>query len=359
MKKIVILSELIGGGVEKVNRIIAENLNETKYQVIFLSIIGRGKNDFKDLGFKYESLDAKNQSKSLFKLLNKLKSISPDIIVSCGSYDTYYSLIYSKLINRNCKSIYVHHSVYSLNLNKKNIIKKVIHHYVPKAINLFNLCDKVIYVSNGVKSDLEKYYKINQNKSSIIYNPVIEKDIIIERKHKFNNNLITIGRIEEEKDQISIIKAINYLKEKGHRYNLTILGEGSLKQFLREESIKLGIDDQIKFVGYKENVYSELVKNDIFILASKHESFGNVIVEAMYAGLPIISTDCLYGPREIIGDNEYGFLVPVEDYKKMAETIVEVTAMNNMQLIEKSKRYSKKFTVEESIKSYEYLFDSL
>ena len=262
-------------------------------------------------------------------------------------------------MKRDCKSIYVHHSVYSSNLHKKNIIKKIVHHYIPKTINLFNLCDKVIYVSNGVKYDLEKYYNINKDKSCVIYNPVIEKNITIEKKYKLNKNLITIGRIEEEKDQISIIRAISYLKKKGYNYNLNILGEGSLKEFLREEAIKLDVDNQVQFIGYKKNVYQELVKNDVFILSSKHESFGNVIVEAMYAGLPVISTDCLYGPREIIGDDEYGFLVPVGDYKKMAEKIIEVTENNNKDLIDKSREYSKKFTVEESVKNYEYVFDSL
>lgn len=359
MKNIVILSELKGGGVEKVNKILAENLDKKKYKIKVIGITGRGKNEVEINGFDYESLDIKNQSKSIFKLISLLKKISPDIIISCGSYDTYYSLLYSKFINKKCSSIYVHHSVYTSNLSKKRGIKKVLHHYIPKMLNLYNLCERVVYVSKGVKEDLELHYYINEKKSSIIYNPIVDERINVHKKNEWDNKILTIGRIEEEKDQVSIIKAIKYLKELGYEYTLTIAGEGSLRQYLKDKCIRLGIENQVYFIGYKNDIYKELQEHDLFVLSSKHESFGNVIVEAMYSETPVISTDCMYGPKEIIGENEYGFLVPVEDYKKLAEKIREVTNMNNEPLIKKSKNYSMKFTVKEAINSYEKVIDSL
>ena len=362
MKRVVILSELIGGGVEKVNRLLAENLNKEEYDVTVIGISGRGKGEAIINGFSYESLNIEKQSKAFFKVIKKLKMISPDVVISCGSYDTYYSLIYSNLINRKSKSIYVHHSVYSSNLGKKSFSQKIIHHYIPKVFNLFNLCDGIIYVSNGVKEDFERVFRIDIGKSHIIYNPIIDNNINFNScnlSNTTNNKIVTIGRLEEEKDQAIIIQAIKYLKDKGYEFKLSIIGQGSLENKLKELVNKLDLDNQVEFLGYKEDIYNELVKNNIFVLSSKHESFGNVIVEAMFAGVPVISTDCIYGPKEIIKDDEYGFLVPVGDYKSLADKILLVSKHSNESLIKKAKDYSLNFTIEQSVKSYEEVLKSI
>lgn len=361
MKKIIIISELVGGGVEKVNKLLAQNLNKEKYDILFISIRGVSNENIHNLNFKYINLNCSNQSKSLFKLLKVFKQFTPDIIITCGSYDTYFSILYSRLINKSCKSVYVHHSVYSTNLIKKRKLKKIIHHYIPKLINLYNRCDKVISVSYGAKDDLLKYFQIDTEKVTVIYNPIIDDQIKIKKRDSKleNNSLITIGRIEEEKDQITILKAVKYLLDRGEKYYLTILGEGSLKQYLIQASKDMGIQSYVKFLGYKDYIYEELTKSDIFILSSKHESFGNVIIEAMYAEVPVISTDCLYGPREIIKSNEYGVLFEVGDYKDLAEKILLLNNGDKLNLINKARKYSIKFTISNSVKEYEKILDLL
>jgi len=361
MKKVIIISELVGGGVEKVNKLLAENLNHEKYDILFVSIRGIGKDSIDNLKFKYINLNCSKQNKSFFKLLKVSKEFSPDIIVTCGSYDTYFSILYSRLINKSCKSIYVHHSVYSINLVKKKGIRKIIHHHIPKLINLYNKCDKVVSVSYGAKDDLLEHFQIDKENITVIYNPIIDDKIrVINRDKKLENNmLITIGRIEEEKDQITILRALKYLIERGKEHYLKILGEGSLKENLMKASEEMGIQKYVEFLGYKDNIYEELFKSDTFILSSKHESFGNVIIEAMYSEVPVISTDCLYGPREILKNNEYGILFDVGDYEDLAKKILLLKSVDKSELINKSKNYSLKFTISNSVKEYEKLFDLL
>lgn len=361
MKKIIIISELVGGGVEKVNKLLAENLNHEKYDILFVSIRDVGKYNIGSLKSKYINLNCSKQSRSFFKLLKVFKEFSPDIIITCGSYDTYFSILYSRLIKKSCKSIYVHHSVYSTNLVKKRGIKKIIHHHIPKLINLYNMCDKVVSVSYGAKDDLLKYFQIDKEKITVIYNPIIDDKIKARKKDNKleNNSLITIGRIEEEKDQITILKAVKYLLDRGKEHYLTILGEGSLKENLMQVSEEMGIQNYVKFLGYKDNIYEELSKSDVFILSSKHESFGNVIIEAMYSEVPVISSDCLYGPREIIKSNEYGILFDVGDYEDLAKKILFLKNVDKSDLINKAKNYSLKFTISNSVKEYEKLLDLL
>ncbi|MDU6365063.1 MAG: glycosyltransferase [Clostridium sp.] len=361
MKRIIIISELVGGGVEKVNRLLAENLNHEKYDILFVSIRGIEISNKYNLNFKYISLNCSKQSKAFFKILKVFSEFSPDIIITCGSYDTYFSILYSRLIQKSCKSIYVHHSVYSTNLVKKRGFKKIIHHYIPKLINLYNMFDKVVSVSYGAKDDLLEYFKIDKEKITVIYNPIIDENIKIKRigNRLESNSLITIGRVEEEKDQLTILKAIKYLIDRGEEYYLKILGEGSLKKKLMQASEDMGIQNYVEFLGYKDDIYYELSKSDIFILSSKHESFGNVIIEAMYSEVPVISTDCLYGPKEIIKNDEYGILFHIGDYEGLAEKILFLNNIDKSNLINNAKNYSLKFTVNNSVKEYQKLLDLL
>lgn len=361
MKKIIIISDLIAGGVEKVNTTIAENIDSYKYEVTIVSITNNDEEEHRNENFKYRSLNIKNQSRAMIKLIKIFKEIKPDVIITCSGFDTYYSLLYTKIVNIKCKCIYIQHSVYSKNLDNKNIKQLLIHHYFSRIINIFNKCDAIVYVSQGVKDDFEKYYKIDEGKSNVIYNPIIDKDVLI----KLNDNikksldLITIGRLESEKNQIMIIKALKIILDKGYKARLCILGEGSLKEYLLQEAIKLGIENSIEFKGYVNDVNFILKEKDIFLLTSKHESFGNVIVEAMNCGVPVISTDCPCGPREIIGNNEYGYLVNIDDIDDLVNKIIQISLSDNTGLILKAKEHSKKFTVKQSVIQYEKLIDRI
>lgn len=359
MKNIIIVSELKGGGVEKVNIQLASNLSKEKYDVCILSIIGRGYKEV-NVNCPCYNLACKSESKAFFKIIKFFKQKSPDIIITVGNYSTYSALIYKKLFNKNTKIIYVQHSVYGMNINKKNKIQLLIHHKLATHINLYNKCDKVIFVSKGVEEDFSKYYRIDLKKKSIIYNPVIDYNINIEKKKVGKYiNLITVGRIEEEKNQIYILEALNILIKDRIKVKLKIVGEGSLKNKLIEYCIKNNLNDYVEFLGYKNNVYEIIKKSDIFILSSKHESFGNVLIESMYSGTPVISTDCPYGPKEILKNNQYGYLVDLNNVNELVEKIKLISSNDNKDLINRARLYSENFTVENSILKYEEIIDNL
>lgn len=362
MKKILIVSELIGGGVEKVNTFLAEYIDKTKFDVTVLSVTGRGivaSNKNKDINYK--NLNCKSQSKAVMKMLRYFKLSSPDVIITSGGYDTYCSILYSRRVAKTCKSIYVQHSVYSENLKNKSFSQLLIHHYICKFINLFNKLDRVIFVSKGVKEDLQKYYKINESKIRVIYNPIIDEKICVKKTYTKSlcTKLITIGRLEEEKDQVTIIRALNNLVNKKVPVELYIVGEGSLKGKLIEYIKQLGLENKVTFMGYINDVFAVLSECDVFVLSSKHESFANVLIEAMYSGIPVISTDCFCGPREIIDKNKYGYLVPVGDYSILADKIEQVISSDNRALVAKARKFSLNFTIEKSVKNYEKVIKEL
>ena len=132
--------------------------------------------------------------------------------------------------------------------------------------------------------------------------------------------IIAVGRLAEEKDYPTLLKAFSIVRSY-FKARLIILGSGLLERELKYMAKKLDIDNYVNFLGFKKNPYKYFRKADIFVLSSKCEGFGHVIVEAMATGTPAISTDCKSGPREIIGNNEFGVLVPVGDHNALANEI--------------------------------------
>jgi len=149
----------------------------------------------------------------------------------------------------------------------------------------------------------------------------------------------------------------------------------------------MGLTDDIFFLGWKDNPFKYLAKAKVFVLSSLWEGFGNVIVEAMACGLPIVSTDCKSGPREIISPEmdlkkeikenyygKFGVLVPafnlddkiiaddiIEEEKKMAEAIVKIIFDKNLceELKNNSLQRAEEFDVKNIIKEWDFLNDEI
>ena len=123
----------------------------------------------------------------------------------------------------------------------------------------------------------------------------------------------------------------------------------------------MGLSSNISFLGFQDNPYKYMKKASIFVLSSLQEGFGNVIVEAMACGTPVVSTNCKSGPGEIIQPGINGLLVKTQDKKELAEAILKI--LNNPVLAEKfseeGKKRAKFFSVERSVSEYEKIFDKL
>ena len=105
--------------------------------------------------------------------------------------------------------------------------------------------------------------------------------------------------------------------------HLIILGSGEKRRKLEMLVQSLELQEWIHMPGFVQNPYDYMREADVFALSSKWEGFGNVVVEAMATGTPIVSTDCPSGPAEILEGGRWGKLVPVSDEQKMAEAIME------------------------------------
>jgi glycosyltransferase involved in cell wall biosynthesis len=132
--------------------------------------------------------------------------------------------------------------------------------------------------------------------------------------------LVAAGRLASLKGFTDLIEAVNLLK--GHRqFRLMILGDGPLRAELQNLIESRGLVDTVELLGYVENPLKYFARADVFVSSSLVEGMPNVLVEAMMCGCTPVSTDCPTGPRELLQEGKYGYLVPMRDPQAMAAAI--------------------------------------
>jgi glycosyltransferase involved in cell wall biosynthesis len=156
------------------------------------------------------------------------------------------------------------------------------------------------------------------------------------------------GRLAEVKNFSLLLEALEILDEKQpEHYQLVIPGEGALKGILLDKSMELGLQDRFYLPGWFDNMENYYPAFDVFALSSKNEGMGRVLVEAMAAGVPVVAT-AVGGVPELLGDGEYGRLVPPGDAKAMAAAIQELADSERLrqEFSEKGRRRAEDYTVE-------------
>lgn len=190
------------------------------------------------------------------------------------------------------------------------------------------LSEKIVVVSDGARNSLSQYYGLDSKALHTINNPVLRDDELIcipeQRAFKEEVHLVAAGRLTQQKNykmMIDVLYALN--KPLSRKYLLDVYGSGELSDSLYAYAVSKGVEDKISFKGFTENLISEFKRYEIFLLTSDWEGFGNVLVEALCAGMSIVSTDCPSGPREILADGKFGRLVPVNDVAAFCAAVEE------------------------------------
>lgn len=361
MRIAIVCGQVEAGGVEKVNTTLATGFLKDGHDVTYVSIIDHKSDvDTSRYPFKLIFLEARSIKRSVFASIKVLRVLHPDIVLTSNLDETFFGILYKKLFNRNTRIVYVQHTVWSTvcALSRKGYFFNII---MPKLLGLFHKMDALVYVSNGVRDDMRKSVKGIRTVERTIYNPITSSDKYYRYKSldKDHINIVTAGRLSSEKRQDIIIKATKILRDRNWNVETFIYGEGNLKDTLVNLCSELGIKDSVRLMGYSHDLQTDLAKYDIFVLSSIYESFGNVIVEAMNTGLPVVSTDCPVGPRELLADGKYGSLTPMNDPKAMADTIEKVLVNSNEKKVKAAFDRSMDFSVDNSVKGYVNLFEKI
>ena len=192
--------------------------------------------------------------------------------------------------------------------------------------------DAVVGVSRGVTGEFAKIPGLASGSVHTVYNPIFAE--FIARKslepvdHRWLDQtgtplVVAIGKLIERKGFSTLLHAFARLLAR-RRARMIVLGEGRLRSSLVSLADRLGVARQVDFPGFVENPYAFLAKADLFVLSSRNEALPTALIEAMVCGCPVVSTDCDFGPREILEGGRHGPLVPVGDPDALAAAMLAV-----------------------------------
>jgi glycosyltransferase involved in cell wall biosynthesis len=138
--------------------------------------------------------------------------------------------------------------------------------------------------------------------------------------------LIAVGRLVEQKGFDTLIDAFAQVADRFPDWSLTIFGEGSDRGALESQVASRGLPGRVFLPGVTARAGDWISVTSIFVLSSRYEGFPNVLIEAMAAGLPVISTDCDFGPAEIVEHGRSGVIVPVDNVAMLAAAMTQLMA---------------------------------
>lgn len=368
MKKILfVCNHMLGGGAERVAALLMNKLS-AKYNINLALLYEPGSDYYLNNNIKIYNLcksASKNQFKNwiylfsrIFKLRKLINKEKPDVIISFLARSNISTLLASKSFENLCKVIVTEHGPVKdcLPETKKYILLYLLRNFIYKKV------DYLVGVSKGVTKDYGKILRLPSNKLVTIYNPLKINDINIRSREKishpwFRNKscpiFLAIGRLCYQKGFDVLIKSFRKIREK-QNVKLIILGKGSDYDNLKNLIDLYKLSSDVDLIGFEKNPFKYMKNADILVMSSRWEGFPCVLEEAMCVGIPIISTDCNFGPNEIIKNGENGILVETENSEELYLAMNKL--LNNKKLQAKfrknSRAYSKQFDIDEVVKNY-------
>lgn len=344
------LPSLRGGGAERVMLNLARGFAEKEYEVDLILTKAEGPY-LSQVPDRVRIIDLKSPRVlySLAGLIRYLRQEKPQVLLSALDHANVVALWAKKLSRMPTRIVISVHNTISREsanaLSFKDRLKPLWTRF------FYSSADAVITVSKGVAEDLIRFTNLPREKVHVIYNPVITPELFAKAEEPlehpwFASNeppvVLSVGRLTPQKDYSTLIRAFALVRKEMSAH-LMILGEGEERPKLEALVKELGLEQEVSLPGFVDNPYKYVKHASVFVLSSKWEGFGNVLVEAMAVGTPVVSTDCESGPREILEDGKYGKLVPVGDAKLMAKAILETMGKEKKNLF---KIYLMQFTLE-------------
>lgn len=381
-KKIsVFLYQLVNGGAERVAITLHNNFPDD-YAVNILTLYDM-KNAYYDTNAPHLM---KYHSKPLIRLLTYPIAVTkliqhrlqerPDLVLSLNEPTNFVNLISSLL---GFKVVISFHTLPSYSNTFLSKLTKLLLIFMIHATN-----PDIIVLSEGMKKEFcDAYHIARKDKVHTIYNPIYIADI--QNKSQVSDtlpsiltdnipNIITVGRLDPEKAQWHSIRAFAKLREK-IKCRLLICGTGSEEEYLKSLVHKLNIDNDVVFLGWQKNPYVFMSHSSLLVHSSLTEAFGNVFVEAMAVGCPVVVAECSLGITEIIGpDNKCGIITkkvsgirheafnPLDEgeydlFENMQKIILNHKLHDDMALC--CKERAKLFDVNIGINKYRELFENI
>jgi glycosyltransferase involved in cell wall biosynthesis len=361
MRLTLVAPSLSGGGAERAVVLIAEGFLKKGHKVSVVTLAGT-ETDFYALpdGSHRLALNIAGKSPTIIHALwnnmyrlgvlrQAIRSLQPEVVISFLDQTNILTLLalsktsYPVIVNEQNNPV----------IATGELWKKLRRLTYPHSAS-------VVSASQGV----DYYFDwLPKTKRAVIYNPLMplkddpSKINLIKDANPDKKWVIAMGRLVYQKGFDILLSAFHKIAGRHSDWQLLILGEGELRPELEDLRQSLGLTDQVLFPGFISNPFPVLKNSKLFVLSSRFEGFGNVLIEAMACGLPVISTDCPSGPREIIHDEVDGLLVPNEDANALAAAMDRLMSdeAERQRLAARAPEVAERFSLEKVIGIWEEL----
>lgn len=351
---------LSGGGAERVFLNLAHSFIKKGLKVDLILCEVKGPY-LKDVAYGVNIVDlmSNNPIKQTANLVRYLKREKPDAIISALNLSNIVSSVAHFIANIDTKLIITQHNIIGhTTVRNSSFITKIKREFIIPTLfkKLFPRADLVVSVSKGVANNLAEKLDLDKKNIKVIYNPVVSDELLKmgeeDLKHPWFQKdvqpvILGVGSLTVQKDFQNLIQAFIKIREKKPA-KLLILGEGSERNNLEKLIQQYDLQSDVQLLGFVNNPFKYMKNSSVFVLSSRWEGFGLVLVEAMVFGTPIVSTDCPSGPAEILENGRWGKLVPIGDSETLAKEILD-TLNGNYKNPEKR---AMEFTIDNAAREY-------
>lgn len=352
-----LLPDMRSGGAERLTIDLMAGMLARGHAVDL--VLQRSNGEFLDLvpdGVRLIGLDAPRIRHAFNPLRRYLREEAPDALIAAMWPLTVMAVLANRLAGRKARVIISDHgallSQYSGRRRTLAALRASIRLFYP-------LADARVGVSRGLAYNLAGLAGLPADQVSAIYNPVpmpLRSEIPADDpwQGRAGKRILTIGTLKPQKNHALLLSAFDRLAASREAV-LAIVGTGPIEQELRAEAARRGLADKVLFPGFTATPGDWYAGADLFVLSSDYEGFGNVLVEAMHYGLPVVSTDCPYGPSEILGDGSFGTLVAKGDDAGLAAAMA--LALEAPRQDERQRARAAEFSVERAVAAYAALVE--
>lgn len=361
-----------GGGVQRVVLSLARALANMGKEVILVVWSSRGP-FFEEAkqSFKIVDLKVNRALTSIPGIVRFIKNEKPDLLISNFLPHGHSACILAGILaGGKTRIILVNHTHLT---ESRRYLRKLQGESLPRIIKvsllshlfrfLLTRASAIVAVSEDVASDFSRKFNIPKREIKVIYNPIDMDEIRLKSKEGVEHPwfrqtgvkvIISVGRLVKSKDYSTLLRAFAVVRER-IPCKLVILGEGPERERLENLARNLGIADDVWIPGFVDNPYKYISRCSVFVLSSLFEGFPLALVEALACGVPVVSTNCKAGPREILDEGKYGRLVEKGSYEEMAEAILESMKTDfDRDILMKRAR---EFSLERALNGYLKLFE--
>ena len=350
-----LLRDLGQGGAERSSLRLANGLSNYGMKVT-LFILKRKGEMIDSINPDIQVIDVKS---SFFRLLSKIRTMDIDFLLPI--YTSMRALMAKAILKMPFRVILSQRNMFTMDRGPIQTKLKFL-----RCKLLYRYADACVCISKGVADEMITLNLLPSGKIHVIYNPVVNKELLSQIEDPvddpwFHANsgkvIIGVGRLGDQKDFATLLKAFEIVSKSRSNLKLLILGEGKQRKMLENMVSDSGLSESVRMPGYTANPYPYMKRAALFVLTSRFEGFGNVVAEALACGCNVVSTDCKSGPSEILDGGKYGALTRVGDSEDIAKAIN--TMLDNPLPKELLISRAKYFSEERAVENYCSLFKKL